>query len=309
LKHPKAYIHAIYSSSEALLYPGGTDKVITSLDINTSHPTFTFISKPKILSELSISEDQFLDVSILAGFDYSPTFPPVSHEFNIKSTVDMVKYYKTGFATVSNFGDHPSVKAISYVDHFARTRTMVKFSVVFSSDGVVQPLPLAHSTVSSASQHGHPPHHLTAADIPNDFHEVFSHRLPDEIHYHMSRGLIGPQCLNWLTSGYIFENPPLDTGETTEYRRFVKEVITEGQTGPRATALALISSVTHSFWANRRVQGCFWFEASIPPGKASNMVGHNSRETATLAERVAGWNVSYPLIEEELRRQNVRRLL
>jgi hypothetical protein len=45
----------------------------------------------------------------------------------------------------------------------------------------------------------------------------------------------------WLTSGQIVEGPPLDNGETTEYKRFVKEVVTDGQTGPRATALALVS--------------------------------------------------------------------
>jgi len=99
------------------------------------------------------------------------------------------------------------------------------------------------------------------------------------------------------------ENPPLDNGETTEYKRFVKEVITDGQTGPRATALALVSSVMHSFWATRKVQGCFWFE---PPAPAHNQkaVQHNSQQTVQLAERVSGWNVMYSIVEEELRRQN-----
>ncbi len=84
----------------------------------------------------------------------------------------------------------------------------------------------------------------------------------------------------------------------------MKEVITEGATGPRATALALISSVLHSFWATKRVHAYFWFEPQqYGTGKG---VVHNGPGTQQLVERVSGWNVSNVIIEEELRRQNVR---
>ena len=159
------------------------------------------------------------------------------------------------------------------------------------------------TTPSQATVPNHHPHHPTAADIPFDLHEIFTHRLPDEVYFYLSRGLLGPQALVWLTSGQIVEPPPLDNGETTEYRRFVKEVITDGQTGPRATALALMSSVSHTFWSNRKVLGSFWFEAPAP--HSQKPVQHHSQQTVQLAERVAGWNVSYAIVEEELRRQNV----
>jgi hypothetical protein len=107
----------------------------------------------------------------------------------------------------------------------------------------------------------------------------------------------------WLASGQIIEHPPLDNGETNEYRRFVKEVITEGQTGPRATALALVSSVAHQFWANRKVAGAFWFEHTAP--SSNKYLLHTSPQTVQLAERVVGWHVTYAIIEEELRGQNV----
>jgi len=179
---------------------------------------------------------------------------------------------------------------------------MIKYSLILSSEGQVVPLPLAISTPAGHSHPNHHSHHPTAADIPQDLHEIFTNRLPDEIYYYLSRGLLGPQALVWLTSGQIVENPPLDNGETTEYKRFVKEVITDGQTGPRATALALVSSVAHSFWANKKVQGSFWFEQ--PNNHPQKFVQHNSPQTAQLAERVTGWNVTYAIVEEELRRQN-----
>lgn len=225
------------------------------------------------------------------------------HEQALKATVDIVKYYKSGHAAVMAYAEHPAVKTLQYPDHYARTRSMIRYSLILSSEGTVLPLPLALPT---PAPHGHPshhPHHPTAADIPADLHEIFTHRLPDEIYYYLSRGLLGPQALVWLSSGQIVENPPLDNGETTEYKRFVKEVVTDGQTGPRCTALALVSSVAHAFWANKKVQGVFWFDQ--PSAHGSKAVGHNSPQTAQLAERVTGWNVMYSVVEEELRRQNV----
>ncbi|KAK7033935.1 hypothetical protein VNI00_012560 [Paramarasmius palmivorus] len=298
-RHPKSYIHAIYGPTDTLLYPG-VDKLITSLDLTSSTPTFTYVSKRAFLPELGVSEDQFLDIGILVGFEHSPPFPPSIHEQGLKATVDMVKYYKSGHAAVAAFAEHPAVKTIQYPDHYARTRSMVKYSLILSSDGVVVPLPLALSSLPNHPNHH--PHHPTASDIPQDLHEIFTNRLPDEIYFYLSRGLIGPQALVWLTNGQIVESPPLDNGETHEYKRFVKEVITDGQTGPRATTLALISSVAHSSWSSRKVHGLFWFEN--PNAQNQKAIQHNSPQTAQLAERVAGWNVPYAIIEEELRRQN-----
>lgn len=298
-RHTKSYIHAIYGPTDTLLSPG-IDKVITSLDLASANPTFSFVSKRSILNDLGVTEDQFLDIGILVGFDHSPPFPPTVHEQALKATVDMVKYYKSGHTAVSAFAEQPQVKTIQYPDHYARTRSMIKFSLILSSEGSVMPLPLAIPTPQSHGHQNHHPHHPTAADIPSDLHEIFTNRLPDEVYFYLSRGLLGPQALVWLTTGQVIENPPLDNGETTEYRRFVKEVITDGQTGPRATALALISSVAHPFWANKKVTGYFWFEQPAP----QKPIQHNSQPTAQLAERVAGWNVPYAIVEEELRRQN-----
>ncbi|KIM51736.1 hypothetical protein SCLCIDRAFT_1224203 [Scleroderma citrinum Foug A] len=296
-RHPKSYIHAIFGPTDTLLYPG-VDKLITSLDLTAATPMFTFTSKRNILADLGVTEDQFLDIGILVGFEYSTPFPPTMHDQALKATVDMVKYYKSGHAAVSAFAENPTVKTVQYPDQYARTRSMIKYSLIFSSEGNVSPLPLAITSTSHGPNHH--PHHPTAADIPVDLHEIFTHRLPDEVYFYLSRGLLGPQALVWLTSAQIVEPPPLDNGETTEYRRFVKEVITDGQTGPRATALALISSVSHTFWNNRKVVGNFWFDG-VHSGKSIQL---SSPQTVGLADRVTGWNVGYAIIEEELRRQN-----
>ncbi|KAG2147831.1 PIN domain-like protein [Suillus bovinus] len=213
-RHPKSYIHAIFGPTDTLLYPG-VDKLITSLDLTSATPSFCFVSKRTILGDLGLSEDQFLDVGILVGFEHSPPFPPTVHEQALKATVDMVKYYKSGHAAVSAFAEHPAVKSMQYPDQYARTRSMIKYSLIFSSEGTVTPLPLAITTPAHGPNH---PHHPTAADIPSDLHEIFTHRLPDEIYFYLSRGLLGPQALVWLTSGQIVEPPPLDNDRTARDR-------------------------------------------------------------------------------------------
>ena len=299
-------MHAIYCPVEALLYPQ-LDRIITSIDLTSDHPKFTpkftFVIKRSILNELGLTDDQFLDCGILAGFDNFTTFPPTLHDPFFKGKVDLVKQHKSGERVIAAHTDHPAIKHSNYLESFARARAMVKYSLVMNSQGTVTALPLAVPPQHSNNHH-HP--NVTTADVPNDLHDVFTHRLPDEIFFYFSRGLVGPQALVWLTSGCVIEPPPLDNGETTEYRRFVKEVITEGATGPRATALCLLSSVMHPWWQKKRVTTLFWFDAG--GGHPSKDVPHSHASTVQLVERATAWAVPTNIIEEELRRQNVREL-
>ncbi|KAI0630772.1 PIN domain-like protein [Trametes polyzona] len=191
-RHPKAYIHAIYGPTDTFLYPG-VDKVITSVDLVSANPTFSYVSKRSITGDLGVSEDQFLDIGILLGFEHSPPFPATAHDQALKAIVDMVKYYKSGYAAVSALADQPHVKAMQYPEIYARTRSMIKYSLILSSDGAVTPLPIAISPPPHGHQNHHN-HHPTAGDIPSDLHEIFTHRLPDEVYYYLSRGLLGPQA-------------------------------------------------------------------------------------------------------------------
>ncbi|CAE6428062.1 unnamed protein product [Rhizoctonia solani] len=289
-RHPKSYVHALYGPSELLLYPG-VEKVILSLDLS-AQSNFTFVTKSKMLADLQLNEEQFLDLGLLCGSEYSPTLPPHANETSIKPFVDFLRYYKSGFVCITSaFLDNPLMKQTNYAETFARARCMVKFALVLSSEGSVVPLPIALSTGPTGS--------TTAADIPSDLHDIFTNRLPDEVFYYLSRGLFTPQALVWLTSGQVIENPPLDNGETNEYRRFVKDVITEGATGPRATALALITSVLHSSWQKTRVTTHFWYD-----NNPKNFISPNGAQTTSLVERVVNWNVPSSIVEDELRRQS-----
>ena len=237
-RHPKGYINAIYSASETLLWP--VDRLITQIDWKNLQ-SFTYIDKSRLLSEFGFTPDQFLDTSILAGSSISSTFPPFAVDFNLKQVVDLVKQYKSGIAVCQTWRQDNQVKAQAYVDTFMRARLAVKYSLVLTAEGTCMPLPLVIT----------PAQPVTAADVPADFEEIFSLRLPDELYYHLCKGLISPQVVGWLSSGMIIEPQPL--ADSPEYKRFIKDVVTEGHTAPRCTTLALLADALHPQWKQRRV--------------------------------------------------------
>ena len=122
-----------------------------------------------------------------------------------------------------------------------RARLAVKFSLILTTSGSCIPWPLVIQ----------PPQPVTAADVPGDLDEIFSLRLPDEVYFQICKGLISPQVIGWLTSGMIVESQPL--ADSADYRRFIKDVITDGHTAPRCTTLALLTHALQTQWKQRRV--------------------------------------------------------
>lgn len=150
LRHPQGYIHAIYSSSECLLFP--VDKVITSIDFAGS---FSFVDKSKLLADLAMTDDQFLDTAILAGCSLSRTFPPLAADFSLRGAIDLIRQYKSGIVI--------SRQVANYGEAFLRARLAVKYSLVLTTEGNVCPLPLVLSLVE---------------DIPPNIDEIFSPASP-----------------------------------------------------------------------------------------------------------------------------------
>lgn len=250
-RHDRAYVHSMYGSNELFMFDG-VDRVILNIDFASS--TISFASKTSILADLVVTHDQFLDIAIFAGFEGSPTFPPLATEprdFSFQHVVGLIKARASGVAAVTAYKDYPPV--FSYVDQFARAKCMIKYALVLvAQEGRVLPLPLVLPPPAF------PPTSLitTAADVPSDLSEIFSPHFPDEVYYQLFRGLIGPPVLNPLASGYLIESTPL-CGSTPEYEVYLKN-LTEPTQSPRCVATALVSSVLSPFWAKRPVVRAFF---------------------------------------------------
>ncbi|WVR04833.1 hypothetical protein IAU60_001845 [Kwoniella sp. DSM 27419] len=285
IEFAQGYIHAIYSSTECLLWP--VERVITSTDWDS---TFQFVEKNRVLVDLNLTSEQFLDMSILAGCSLSRTYPPIATDFAIKTVIDLMHHHKSGILVCQNWRDS-QFKTQAYIDAFWKARLAVKFSLVLTTEGNCVPLP----TVIAPHQA------FSVQDVPGDLDEIFSPRIPDELYFYICRGLISSQVVGWMTSGIVHETQPL--ADTPDYHRFVKDVITEGPTSPRCTTIALLAHSLHAEWGKRRVNAHYFFD---PPyaGPQGAPVPFNDPATQSLVEKAAKWSVPLSTIEAELRRQN-----
>ncbi|RCH91950.1 hypothetical protein CU098_001354, partial [Rhizopus stolonifer] len=276
-------ITAVCGGSELLMWD--IDKMITGIDFEKGN--YHWISKRTVLQDLHVSDEQFLDICILAGFEYCPSFPPLntSHvSFTFNGVHDLIKQHKTGFNAVQAFSDNPTVSKSNYIDIFCRTRCAVKYHLVIQDDGQVRPLHIEYA--------------------PNDIHEFIGYRLPDELYYYLMRGLIGPQSINNLVSGVLIESAPLDNGESVEYRNFLTQLL-----NIRTQTLSLLTQPLHPFYKTRKVASYFWFEPTVEQimhhqpteGNASTRI--DATPLNTIYEKTKSWNVTKDFIQPELEHQ------
>jgi hypothetical protein len=186
-RHSKSYIHSIFGSTDTFLFDR-VDKIILSLDLHGSSTsatgaagggTFTYASKLEMMSVLRCNEDEFLDMGLLLGFEYCPTFPPLTDGTipnpyhgpsapgingsngaagsatnvpNPRQALDTVRQYRSGFTACTAHAEHATCAKLGYVDAFCRARCMIKFCLVTSAEeGRI--LPLSLSTLQSMAPH------------------------------------------------------------------------------------------------------------------------------------------------------------
>ncbi|KAJ3917042.1 hypothetical protein F5877DRAFT_80339 [Lentinula edodes] len=119
-RHSKAYIHAIFGPTNTLLYPG-VDRLITSLELVSASPNFTFTSKRTFISELGVSKDRFLDIGILEGVVIAHARAACNWQDNHISALTPIS-----FAAIIN--KPKSASTIRTVNFKAKTNTSISTS-------------------------------------------------------------------------------------------------------------------------------------------------------------------------------------
>ena len=220
---------AIVGSITCLLF--GAAIVIVSFDWESQ--TFAWLEKAKCLSKLNMTEDQFIDFSLISGLTILT--PPAELETApnyIQGAREIVgRSGSVGFAAYDSLNKE-------FRELFKKARTAVKHSVTLTSGGEIE---LAKNETAAA-----------------DMHDVIGQRLPDEMYYSMSRGLVGPRVLNWRTRSEIFEIPPLDGGSSPAYQQLVTQKL-----GPlRTRTMALINPMLHRYYQKKDVDLVSWYNES-----------------------------------------------
>ena len=267
------HVHAISGASDILLFD--CDKVVTSWDFEERQFRYTrrekcFADLEKFAGNVRITEDIFVDTCILAGTPFLPTRPTLtsanrSELLKPHGAIKMIMSNgNTGYSVVVNNHDDPRFKQLNYVDRYRKARLAVKNHPVYTEDGKIEPLNLSQ--------------------LPNDAVQYLGQRLPDEVFHYMSKGLIRPQILQWRTTCEVFEVPPMDGGESLEYKTLVSSKLIP----LRTSAINLLSSILHNWYRHKNlVQRCWFLDSN---GKQQESTIHMEKQSET-PSLVDTWNV------------------
>lgn len=194
-------LDCVYASADALVF--GIERLI--LDIAFQQGRMSYCERSVVLQQGlgGLTDDQFLDAFLFAGNDYCSLVPillrhnpPEMTSLRIRAAADVVRQNRTGFQAIEG---NPLLESDpTYVERWLRARVLFKHHPVMLWKGDVIL--------------------LNAKDAPVGTAEVVGPRLPREVYYYLSRGIIASDILNILLSGKWQETTPLDAGETKEYR-------------------------------------------------------------------------------------------
>ena len=277
----------------------GVDKLITKLEPayqyreagNTKSGTvfileksvFWWLDRRVCLEELGrIPSESFIDALLLAGSRNLPSFPPLENPALFSKGIsfqDVVTMLVSSGRNVTNlcaqYQEDPTMKSSDYPDRYKRASTAIRHHVVITADGGVQILDEDHA--------------------PSDVHDCVGQRLPEEITMYLSRGMIRPRILNWLTSGIILINSPFEGGDSIHYQTLVKS-----QLEPiRQQALCLLSDCLNRYYRSKEITTRFWFD------QASDIKINLKDIPSVSKESLGAWKVAGSTIIEQRRKLEV----
>ncbi|KAI5842872.1 PIN domain-like protein [Tricharina praecox] len=212
------YVDSIYGGSDLFLFD--VEKVIVNFNLGTGH--FYWVNKARLRSDLLLTNDHFVDAILLSGCSFCRPFPPL--ENSQQQFSDAVALIKRNRSVGNAINSHPD--QTEYLDKFRKARAAIKHHPVMTEDGKVEQMNFHES--------------------PADVQDFIGLRLPEELYFYLSRGMIGSQVMDMITTGEYIQSPPLDGNESDEYKKFLNELNVM-----RTESLSLLSKSIHRLWFTR----------------------------------------------------------
>lgn len=241
-------IDAIFGSTDCLVY-ANVDKLIVSIDPSATN--FHWVSKREFLSDINLTADMFTELAVAVGCELnSITFPLIEgmyqqqlannqHMTYIKLALDLINAHGSIYSAILAFPDTDG--SIPFLSRFERGVSCAEYQPVLYSSGNVWP--------------------YRSDYIPADIHEFVGQRLPDEVMFYHSKGLIGPELLTALISAELTIDAPLDGGESKEYRSFLMD----NQRKLWGYSLSFLTQILHRYYQFKPVKPKFWFDSANQP--------------------------------------------
>ena len=265
----------------------GVDKVITKLDqpadvaargkdgSTDAEQLFWWIDRKSCLERLgNIPVHVFVDALLISGSNQLAAFPPLTSAApyknklpTIKDAVDAINTASGSASRLCAQNNDLAVKEV-YLDQYKRAIAGIRHHIVMTLDGDIVALDKEHS--------------------PSDLHDIVGLRLPEELYMYLSRGMIQPQVLKFLTSGAVYITVPIAGGDSDSYRTLV-----QSQLDPlRRQAITLLAEQNHRYYQTKEISTRLWFDRENEEKFNSKSVLPSPRE------RLSRWHVKDSLLQE-----------
>ncbi|KAF7530657.1 hypothetical protein PCG10_000166 [Penicillium crustosum] len=233
-------VDAVFAPSEALLFD--LDKLVTRID--TEPAQFFWITKQTCQEELGrLSNEQFLDFCLLLGSPFLRSFPLFENPAypgkspTIRDALPMFNAAgRSALTLCAQFEEDRRMQELQYADLYKRAYMIVKHHVYIDVEGRVGP--------------------MDPENTSSDMHELIGQRLPEELYFYLSKGIIGADVPNFLTTGEVRISLPLGTEDTEIYRQLVGEILTP----VRTQSICLLANSLHRFYQTKAIRIRPWFD-------------------------------------------------
>lgn len=181
---------------------------------------------------------------------------------------------RSALALCSQFEDDRRVQELQYGDRYKRAYMTVKHHAYMDVDGKVCLMDQENTS--------------------SDMHEIIGQRLPEELHFYISKGILGPDIPNFLTSGEVQVPLPLGVEDTDIYRQVVGDSLIPIKT----QAIRLLSNSLHRFYQTKVLHVRTWYDE-----KADRPI--NLKGLPSVRETIQPWKLSSEQFPEEIKKLQV----
>lgn len=301
------FIDSIYGSTDLLLTK--IDKFILGMEFQSKD--FRYVDKLKVLKELNLSDRQFTDISIMIGCAVQPetfsNFPPLPKPNPLspflqlsyfKMALDILFQYNTfnGGNVPDLFGYIASLNDPSLVELYFKGHAAIKYMPILNAEGYVElysstlaklnladKADLLKDSSTDSKDNKTDENRGNEIKVPTEIHSVISQRLPPEIYFYQSLGLLPLDLLEAITLGKYNIRPPLESGLGDGYKKLITS---QAAQNILEYQFNIITQLLARYYQVKKIEVSYWFR----DGK----IELNNRLVPTISNRVSHLCVSTP---------------
>lgn len=280
---PSHQLSYLYQTDIVDCIYGSTDLLLTKIDrfilgMEFLSKDFRYVEKKKVLSELNLTEREFVDISIIVGCSAQPltfsSLPPLPKQNQVtqfqqmthfKYALELMYQYKT-FHNESNLIAYvSSLNDEELMNLYLKGNAAVKYMPVMNTDGKVELYISSLGESRRFETYEGFQDDLEQSDsdtkeaklsIPADIHDAISQRLPSEMYFYVSIGLLPSEILESIAFNVLNVRPPLEGGPCENFKTLVSSKFVNNVLDSHFN---LVTQLLARYYQVKRIPVSFWY--------------------------------------------------